>query len=238
MEENTNPVVETEATPQATDDSNATEVETQTEEQANVPEQEVTDETEQPNSDDNELMEQENAPQVVFFSHKTATKGGLWTEGDRILMDVDGEAYCMAEISKMKIFGPHNEENAMAAIACAAKAGVPAEIIREQLYAFKGVAHRIEDVGCVNSVNYYNDSKATNPDAAIKAVQAMNRPTIVIGGGYDKDSQYDEWIESFGDKVRWLILLGQTREKIEQCAKKHGFTNVILVDSLEEAVAP
>ena len=64
----------------------------------------------------------------------------------------------------------------------------------------------------------------------------MNRPTIVIGGGYDKDSQYDEWIESFGDKVKWLILLGQTREKIAQCAKEHGFNNVILVDSLEEAV--
>ena len=76
----------------------------------------------------------------------------------------------------------------------------------------------------------------TNTDAAIKAVQAMNRKTVVIGGGYDKDSTYDEWIESFGDKVTWLVLLGQTKEKIAECAKKHGFEHVILTESLEEAV--
>ncbi|MFI3212483.1 MAG: UDP-N-acetylmuramoyl-L-alanine--D-glutamate ligase, partial [Eubacteriales bacterium] len=84
--------------------------------------------------------------------------------------------------------------------------------------------------------NYYNDSKGTNPDAAMKAVQAMNRKTIVIGGGYDKESQYDEWIESFGDKVIWLVLLGQTKEKIAACAKSHGFQQIIMVETLEEAV--
>ena len=185
------------------------------------------------------LMEQENAPQVVFFSHKTATKGGLWTEGDRILMDVDGEACCMAEISKMKIFGPHNEENAMAAIACAAKAGVPAEIIREQLYAFKGVAHRIEDVGCVNGVNYYNDSKATNPDAAIKGLLAMRSQTVLIGGGYDKGTPYDDWCKLFEGRVRQLILLGQTRQDIYDCAVKCGYPaeNIYMAETFEEAVS-
>ena len=111
------------------------------------------------------------------------------------------------------------------------------DVIQGVLRRFQAVEHRIEYVTEKRGVRFYNDSKGTNPDAAIKAIQAMNRPTYLIGGGYDKASEYDEWIESFGDKVRWLILLGQTREKIEQCAKKHGFTNVILVDSLEEAVA-
>ena len=85
-------------------------------------------------------------------------------------------------------------------------------------------------------VAYYNDSKGTNPDAAIKAIQAMVRPTLLIGGGYDKDSTYDEWIEAFDGKVRYLVLLGATADKIEACARRHGFENIIRTESLEEAV--
>ena len=85
-------------------------------------------------------------------------------------------------------------------------------------------------------VAYYNDSKGTNPDAAIKAVEAMNRPTILIGGGYDKNSSYDEWIDSFGEKVRYLVLVGATKEKIAETARRKGFDNVILTDTFEEAV--
>ena len=185
------------------------------------------------------LKERENAPQVVFFSHDEVTAGGLWTEGDRIMMDVDGEPVCMAEISKMKIFGPHNEENAMAAIACAAKAGVPAEIIREQLYAFRGVEHRIEDVGTVNGVNYYNDSKATNPDAAIKGLLAMRGQTVLIGGGYDKGTPYDDWCKLFSGRVRRLILLGQTKQDIYDCAIKYGYSAdyIYMAETFEEAVS-
>ncbi|MGN0306196.1 MAG: glutamate ligase domain-containing protein, partial [Lachnospiraceae bacterium] len=91
-------------------------------------------------------------------------------------------------------------------------------------------------VATIAGVDYYNDSKGTNPDAAIKGIQAMNRPTVLIGGGYDKNSEYDEWINSFEGKVTWLILLGQTKEKIAACAKKKGFTNLVPVDTLEEAV--
>ena len=106
----------------------------------------------------------------------------------------------------------------------------------ESAKAFGGVAHRIEFVCEKNGVAYYNDSKGTNPDAAIKAVQAMNRPTILIGGGYDKNSEYDEWIESFDGKVKHLVLVGQTKEKIAETAKRHGFENVILTDTFEETV--
>lgn len=64
----------------------------------------------------------------------------------------------------------------------------------------------------------------------------MNRPTLLIGGGYDKQSEYDEWIESFDGKVKKLVLIGQTKEKIAECAKKHGFEDVILCDTFEEAI--
>ena len=87
-----------------------------------------------------------------------------------------------------------------------------------------------------NGVAYYNDSKGTNPDAAIKGIQAMNRPTLLIGGGYDKESSYDEWIQAFDGKVRYLVLIGQTKEKIKAAAEKNGFHDVILCEDLKEAV--
>ena len=83
---------------------------------------------------------------------------------------------------------------------------------------------------------YYNDSKGTNPDAAIKGIQAMNRPTLLIGGGYDKESSYDEWIQAFDGKVRYLVLIGQTKEKIKAAAEKNGFHDIILCEDLKEAV--
>ena len=173
---------------------------------------------------------------VVCFSSARELKDGYYLDGEEIKYAQGGEVVTLMNIHEMKLLGIHNVENVMAAIAITEGFGIPREHILKVVKQFSAVEHRIEYVTTVNDVDYYNDSKGTNPDAAIKAVQAMNRPTIVIGGGYDKDSQYDEWIESFGDKVKWLILLGQTREKIAQCAKEHGFHNVILVDSLEEAV--
>ena len=124
----------------------------------------------------------------------------------------------------------------MAASAMAYCAGVPKEIIREVIMRFTAVPHRIEFVEEINGVAYYNDSKGTNPDAAIKGIQAMNRPTLLIGGGYDKQSSYEEWIQAFDGKVKQLVLIGQTREKIEKTAHECGFFNTILAENLEEAV--
>ena len=106
----------------------------------------------------------------------------------------------------------------------------------ESICEFTAVAHRIEYVTEKKGVVYYNDSKGTNPDAAIKGIQAMNRPTLLIGGGYDKQSGYDEWIEAFDGKVRYLVLIGQTKEKIKEAAEKHGFHDIILCEDLKEAV--
>ena len=72
--------------------------------------------------------------------------------------------------------------------------------------------------------------------SAIKAIEAMNRPTLLIGGGYDKQADYHPWIEAFDGKVRYLVLIGQTREKIQKAAEECGFTDTILADNLEEAV--
>ena len=112
---------------------------------------------------------------------------------------------------------------------------VPLEIILDTVRSFRAVEHRIEFVATKNGVDYYNDSKGTNPDAAIQGIRAMSRPTVLIGGGYDKQSEYDEWIEAFDGKVKAFVLVGQTKEKIAACAKAHGVQNIILADTFEEA---
>ena len=174
---------------------------------------------------------------VAWFSSAGPLKEGYYLENEEICLSRGGKVERLLGIHELKLLGTHNMENVMAAIAMAEALGIPRQNVLHTVRNFSAVEHRIEYVATIKGVDYYNDSKGTNPDAAIKAVQAMNRPTALIGGGYDKDSEYDQWIDSFNGKITWLILLGQTREKIAACAKKKGFTNVILVDSLEEAVA-
>lgn len=172
---------------------------------------------------------------VLYFSSQRKLEKGIYLDNGNIVYKNDEEVV-LCHVSELKLLGTHNYENIMAAAAMAAAYGVSMETIRETIKAFGGVAHRIEFVCEKNGVAYYNDSKGTNPDAAIKAIQAMNRKTLLIGGGYDKDSEYEEWIEAFDGKVKKFVLLGQTREKIAETARKLGFEEIILVDSLEEAV--
>ncbi len=102
---------------------------------------------------------------------------------------------------------------------------------------FQAVEHRVEFVKTVRGVDYYNDSKGTNPDAAIKGIQSMSKPTVLIGGGYDKGGEFDEWIQSFGGRVKKLLLMGETKDKIAKTAEKLGFTDYEFVESLQEAVS-
>ncbi len=173
---------------------------------------------------------------VLYFSSQRKLEKGIYLEDGNIICS-DGEPVLLCHVSELKLLGTHNYENVMAATAMAVAYGVPMDIIRKTVKEFAGVAHRIEFVCEKQGVAYYNDSKGTNPDAAIKGIQAMNRPTLLIGGGYDKDSSYEEWIESFDGKVKFFVLLGQTKEKIAQAARNCGFENVILTETLEEAVA-
>ncbi|MFQ7264201.1 MAG: UDP-N-acetylmuramoyl-L-alanine--D-glutamate ligase [Lachnospiraceae bacterium] len=173
---------------------------------------------------------------VVYFSSARKLEEGLYLSGEEIVWRRDGKEDVYIPVDELQILGKHNYENAMAAIAIGDAMGVPKDAIVRGLRTFQAVEHRIEYVCEKRGVRFYNDSKGTNPDAAIKGIQAMNRRTVLIGGGYDKQSTYDEWIESFDGKVKKLVLLGQTREKIAACARAHGFTDIVFADSLEEAV--
>lgn len=173
---------------------------------------------------------------VVWFSSKERPERGYYLNGEKICRNLGGTEEILMDVSEMNLIGVHNYENVMAAIACTASFGVPMEVILDTVRSFRAVEHRIEYVATKKGVVYYNDSKGTNPDAAIQAVRAMKWPTILIGGGYDKQNTYDEWIESFEGRVKLLVLIGQTREKIAECARAHGMTDIVLADSFEEAM--
>lgn len=173
---------------------------------------------------------------VLWFSRFTKPDRGAFLEGD-IICYTDGiQTQELLNIHEMNLIGAHNYENVMAAICIAKAAGVPDHIIVDEVKRFKAVEHRIEFVAEKNGVLYYNDSKGTNPEAAVKAIEAMTRPTVLIGGGYDKGSEFDLYVKAFEDRVKLLVLIGQTSDKIEATAKKYGFTNVIKADSLKEVV--
>ncbi|MDD3278955.1 MAG: UDP-N-acetylmuramoyl-L-alanine--D-glutamate ligase [Lachnospiraceae bacterium] len=176
---------------------------------------------------------------VIFFSSRRVLDQGISFDGTGIILKDEQETIEVVKTAELKLLGLHNFENVMVAVAMASSVGVPMDSIRRSIKAFAGVEHRIEYVEEKDGVAYYNDSKGTNPDAAIKGIQAMNRPTLLIGGGYDKESTYEEWIESFDGKVRFLVLTGQTREKIAETAIACGFPkdHIIFCEDLKEAVS-
>lgn len=174
---------------------------------------------------------------VLFFSSKRSLAEGIYLKNDAIwIAQKEKEPEKLIDIDKLKLLGTHNYENVMAASGAALCMGAPADVIQSVLKEFRSVKHRIELVRELHGVMYYNDSKATNPDAAIRGIRAMNRKTVLIGGGYDKELEFDEWIDSFEGKVKYLLLIGQTKEKIAECAQKHGFGNIVCCDTLKEAV--
>ena len=175
-------------------------------------------------------------PKVVYFSSERVLEQGIYLDGDQIILKTEKEEIPVVHTGDLKLLGKHNFENVMAAVAMAYYAGVSIDSIRRNICEFTAVEHRIEYVTEKNGVAYYNDSKGTNPDAAIKGIQAMNRPTLLIGGGYDKGSSYDEWLNAFDGKVRFLVLIGQTRDKIREAAERLGVCPCILCENLEEAV--
>ncbi len=190
------------------------------------------------NYDDAVLREfgKELGCRVIFFSSQKALVDGLFYEDGTVYLCEKGEKTPYISACETNLVGVHNFENVMAAVAMTRAFGIPDEIIKKAVRAFRAVEHRIEFVAEKNGVRYYNDSKGTNTDAAIKAIDAMPSKTVLIGGGYDKDADFSDWVSRFPGKVRRLVLIGQTREKIAAACDKIGFGDYCFADSLEQAV--
>ncbi len=174
--------------------------------------------------------------QVLYFCAQHPLEEGVYIENGMIRARYKGENYLFGSTSDLILLGEHNYENVCAAIAISLAVGVPVPVIQNIVWHFQGVEHRIEYVATKQGVRYYNDSKGTNPDAAIQAIKAMPGPTVLLGGGYDKEADFGEWISLFPGKVKALLLMGATRYKIAKACNAIHFQNYQYVDSMEEAV--
>ena len=174
---------------------------------------------------------------VVYFStHGEVPAGAFYKDGELILR-MNGTDTVICHESDMHLFGKHNIQNCLAASLMAYVAGASLEVIRETLRTFKGVEHRLEKVRTIHGVTYYNDSKGTNVDASLKALEAFKGHIILIAGGYDKKTPLDEFMALAKEKVDTLILVGNAADRFEEAAKKAGLTDIRKVGySMERAI--
>jgi UDP-N-acetylmuramoylalanine--D-glutamate ligase len=170
------------------------------------------------------------ASKSTWFSSTKQVKSGAWLDSDRIVLD-DQPLMTAAEVP---LRGVHNLENTMAAAIMAKLAGATHEQIRAAVMSFPGVEHRLEFVRDLNGVAWYNDSKATNVDATLKALAAFPGGLWVILGGKDKNSDYRPLIAAMKEKTRGVLLIGAAADKIEN--HLHGDVSTVKCGTLEGAV--
>lgn len=174
---------------------------------------------------------------VIPFSRKSTLDLGCFVlDGDIVIKNESGVYVDICSVDELKIPGAHNLENALAASAISYFAGISPEVIRKTLRLFEGVEHRLEFSGEIDGIRFVNDSKGTNPDASIKAIEAINGGLILIAGGYDKNSDFRDFILSFNGKVKHMILLGKTAPKIKETAEEMGFANITMAKDMDECV--
>ena len=172
----------------------------------------------------------------IFFSREKTLEYGIYLDEDKnIIINIDGKVTLLNK-DELSLPGNHNLENCMAAAAIAYVCNIDLDVIRDVLKTFAGVEHRQEFVRNLNGVMFVNDSKATNPDSSIKAVQSYNRPIVLIAGGMDKQSSFDEFLDAAKENVYALVLLGETAQKIKEYAQNKGFDNITVVKDMKEAV--
>ena len=173
---------------------------------------------------------------LCWFSRKEVLPQGIYMQNGDFVIAWNDTKEVICNRKDLQIFGGHNEENVLAAIGAAFFAGVEPCNIAEVLKNFKGVEHRIEYTATINGVRYYNDSKATNTDSTIKALEAFEGHLILIAGGRDKLTPLEEMMQLVKTKVDTLILLGEAAERFKEAAEKAGVCDIRMVTSMKEAV--
>lgn len=166
---------------------------------------------------------------VVFFGRQPGDeaqiKQGMVLIDGEVRWRWQGKEQRLLRAEEILIKGPHNLENAMAAAAMALLAGIDREVVAAALRSFPGVEHRQEPVGEFGGVLYVNDSKGTNPDSTIMALAACTRPTVLILGGFEKNSDFSPLLPLIREKVKHIVLVGQTAERIGETLRAGGFSD-------------
>lgn len=185
---------------------------------------------------DNHVTKKMKPPgRVIFFSARERLEQGVFARGGKVFVsDVFGlgSDTPVFDLSETRVM----TENALAAVALSLAANAPLSLIQDVLRDFKGVPHRLEFVASINGVDFYNDSKATNVDAAIKGLEYFSAPLVLIAGGYDKKTDFAPWVKCFEHSVSHLILIGQTAETIASLCDEVGFNKYETAESLINAV--
>lgn len=175
--------------------------------------------------------------QIYWFSAKRQVKQGAFVRGEIIFFaETEGaKPEAVMPVVEIPLAGAHNVENVLAAVCAARLAGVEAETIRGAVRVFKAVEHRLEFVRDLNGVRYFNDSKATNVDATVKAVESFAGGIHLILGGKDKDSDYAAMAALLRERVKTVITIGSAAEKIER--QLAGVVKIERAETMERAVA-
>ncbi len=142
-------------------------------------------------------------------------------------------------VDALRLPGPHNRANLLAAVTAACLGGIPASVIRSTVETFRGVEHRLEEVAEINGVRYYNDSACTTPASTVTALRAFDAPVVLIAGGYDKGTAFDGMASEAVRRARAVVLIGATADAIETAIRKNGATTTPVVsraDTLGDAV--
>lgn len=161
--------------------------------------------------------------------------GGEEPERTVVYTDDKGFTHEIIRVENIGLPGRFNVGNALAASAIAITAGVSPDRLEPVLSSFRGVEHRLEFVDERDGIAYYNNSKATNSKATNMALTSFKEPIVLIAGGLDRGSDYEELVPSLRERVKAVVLLGQTKEKIAAAAEKAGLKQIILVDNGKDA---
>ena len=174
--------------------------------------------------------------QIIFFSRKEKLEKGVYLdENNNIVIHID-EKIVLLNKKELSLPGNHNLENCMAAIAMAYVCNINLDTLKHILKTFKAVEHRLEYVRTINDIMFVNDSKGTNPDSTIKAITSYESPVILIAGGYNKESDFNELLEIGKENIKSLVLMGETADIIEKTAKEKNYKSIIRVNNMKEAV--
>ena len=184
-----------------------------------------------------QLVAAKTKAQIYWFSSKRQIKQGAFVHGESIFFVAKEGAKPepVMPVAEIPLAGAHNIENVLAAVCAARLAGVESAVIRAAVAAFKAVEHRLEFVRELEGVRYYNDSKATNVDATVKAVEAFEGGVWLILGGKDKDSDYATMSALLRERVKAVLTIGSAAEKIER--QLAGVVMIERAETIERAVA-
>jgi UDP-N-acetylmuramoylalanine--D-glutamate ligase len=173
---------------------------------------------------------------VIFFSRRHNLEEGVVLSNGFLAVREKGKTHPILPATALRIPGAHNLENALAAAACGWVLGVREKQLAAALQHFSGVEHRLEFVAEIGGVKYINDSKGTNPEASMKALQAYDQPIVLLAGGRNKGNDFTAFMQLVKEKVRVLVVMGECAGEIEAAARMAGVSRIVRAGDFRDAV--